>query len=123
MDKKLYSESSMGMDFIAIDFETANYNRDSACSIGVAQVKAGKIVDTYSSLIKPPNLNFEDKLTEIHGITVDDVHKAPTFIDVWSEIIQRYSCKYIVAHNASFDVSVLRASISNHFELMPEQYT
>ena len=43
-------------DFAAIDFETANYERSSVCSVGVVIVRNGEIVDSFYSLIQPePN--------------------------------------------------------------------
>jgi DNA polymerase-3 subunit epsilon len=53
-------------NFIAIDFETANRYRNSACAISVVRVEDGKIVDTFSQLIRPPVPHFE--FTYIHGI-------------------------------------------------------
>lgn len=40
-------------DFAAIDFETANGQRSSVCSVGVVIVRNGEVVDSYYSLIKP----------------------------------------------------------------------
>ena len=40
-------------DFAAIDFETANYERSSVCSVGLVIVRGGEIVDKFYSLIKP----------------------------------------------------------------------
>ena len=34
-------------DFAAIDFETANNERSSVCSVGVVIVRDGEIVDTF----------------------------------------------------------------------------
>ena len=43
------------MNFVTIDFETANNMPQSACSIGLAKFdEEGKVVDTFYSLIKPP---------------------------------------------------------------------
>ncbi len=43
-------------DFAAIDFETANNERTSVCSVGVVIVRDGEFVDTFYSLIQPePN--------------------------------------------------------------------
>ena len=43
-------------DFAAIDFETANNDRSSVCSVGVVIVRDGEIVDSFYSLIQPePN--------------------------------------------------------------------
>ena len=43
------------MDFIAIDFETANHRRHSACAVGIVTVRDGKVVDRFSTLIRPRN--------------------------------------------------------------------
>ena len=40
-------------NFAAIDFETANEQRTSVCSVGIVIVREGEIVDTYYSLIRP----------------------------------------------------------------------
>jgi DNA polymerase-3 subunit epsilon len=40
-------------DFAAIDFETANQQRTSVCSVGIVIVMDGEIADSYYSLIKP----------------------------------------------------------------------
>lgn len=40
--------------FAAIDFETTDYGRDSACSVSVIVAKKRKIVKKTSVLIRPP---------------------------------------------------------------------
>ena len=55
------------MNFVAIDFETANYARDSACAIGLVKVVGGENVDKAVHLIKPPTREFV--FTYIHGLT------------------------------------------------------
>lgn len=95
--------------FVAIDFETANHSRDSACSIGVAVVEHGRITDTYTSLIQPCSDVFEDRLVNIHGVTADMVRDAPIFAEVWPEIEKRCTSGIMVAHNAAFDVGVIQA--------------
>ena len=43
-------------DFAALDFETANGERTSVCSVGVVVVRDGQVADTFYSLIQPePN--------------------------------------------------------------------
>jgi DNA polymerase-3 subunit epsilon len=46
----------------------------------------------------------------IHGITEADVANAPMFADLWPEMLASISGP-LVAHNASFDVSVIRRSL------------
>ena len=97
-----------GPSFAAIDFETADYGRDSACAVGVVRVEKGRIVRKESRLIRPPRREFV--FTYIHGITWDDVAAAAPFAEVYAEIrdILR-GVDFLAAHNASFDRSVLQA--------------
>ena len=48
------------MNFTSIDFETANKNRDSACSVAVVVIENGRMVDSYNSFIRPPEMFFEE---------------------------------------------------------------
>lgn len=110
-------------DFVAIDFETANNLLSSACSIGLVAVKNNEIVDTYHSLIKPNPLEFHKKNTEIHGITPEKVKDAPSFPQVWEKIKKYFNGNTIVAHNASFDMSVLKKClIENNLEVPDFDY-
>ncbi|HAU38942.1 MAG TPA: DNA polymerase III [Phycisphaerales bacterium] len=102
------------MNWTAIDFETANASRNSACAIGVAVVEAGRIVQAASWLIRPPTLDFDPFNVSIHGITADDVKDSPTFDELWCEIGPSLAGKPVVAHNASFDISVLRHSLDEY---------
>lgn len=96
------------MDFITIDFETANNNNNSACSMGIVCVKDKKIIDTKYYLIHPPTLDFDKKNMEIHGITPDMVSNEPKFHEIWEEIGYLFESNIIIAHNAQFDMSVLK---------------
>lgn len=98
-------------DFVAIDFETATTNYDSACSIGIAAVQNNKVTETFYSLLKPPSLAFDQKNIAIHGITPEMVKHSPTLDDIWHKILPFFSSSLIVAHNAYFDVSVLKRSL------------
>ena len=94
-------------DFIAIDFETANNNFNSACSIGIAAVKNNVIVDEFYSLIKPPTLDFNPYSVDVHGITADTVISSPTFAELWPQISHYFDDELLVAFNASYDMNVL----------------
>ena len=96
------------LNFITIDFETANsWNRGSACAVGIVEVKNGSIVDQYYSLINP-NDEIDPYFIEIHGITPEMVEFEPTFEEVWKDIRHYFEDNIVIAHNASFDMSVLR---------------
>ena len=98
-------------DFIAIDFETANQHLNSACAIGISIVEDLKIVDRFSSYIRPVEMEFDERNISIHGITPEMVKSAPTFIELWEKIKGVFSPHVpVVAHNARFDLSVLKLS-------------
>ena len=104
----------MSLDFVALDFETANSSRASACSIGLVKVQFGQIVAEKSILFKPP-VGFDEFNgwnIAIHGITPAMVADRPRFEAVWPEISSFIGDQIVVAHNASFDISVLRASLT-----------
>ena len=104
------------MNFVAIDFETANRYRNSACSMALVTVENGKVTDTVYKLIRPPELTFDYWNIRIHGITAKDVVDQPTFAELWDEIKPLLENKIVIAHNAAFDISVLR-SILNEYGL------
>jgi DNA polymerase-3 subunit epsilon len=94
--------------FVAIDFETADYGRDSACAVGLVRVEQGRIVQSESHLIRPPRSTFA--FTHIHGITWTMVAGEPTFGEWWPRLSPiLVGVEFLAAHNASFDRSVLEA--------------
>ena len=103
--------------YIAIDFETANAKRVSACSIGVAVIEDGHVVETYTSLIKPPPScdNFAPINVRIHGITSDMVADAPTFDVLYPQLRQLAAGAPILGYS-KFDRSVLQ-SLAEYYEL------
>lgn len=110
------------MDFVAIDFETANSKRASVCAVGLVEVRGGRIVDEYYTLVNPHD-DFDYFCIAVHGITPDQVEDAPSFAEIWPEMRRRIEGRVLVAHNASFDMSVLRRSAEEYgLELPHIQY-
>ncbi|MBL4747044.1 MAG: 3'-5' exonuclease [Flavobacteriaceae bacterium] len=103
------------MTFTAIDFETATAFRNSACAVGIVTVENGKIIEEFHTLIKPPNNEYNWRNTQVHGITSNDTRNALTFEAVFPEIQKRLQGKIIVAHNESFDRSVLKKTMENYY--------
>ncbi|XRQ08593.1 exonuclease domain-containing protein [Actinomadura welshii] len=95
--------------WVAIDFETANSRRGSPCSVGLAKVKEGQIVEEWSTLIKPPDGHdhFDPFNVAVHGITAADVRNAPRWPETLERITQFAGDIPLVAHNAAFDMGVL----------------
>lgn len=109
------------MRAVAIDFETANERRASACSIGLAWIEDGRVVDRETHLIRPPEMRFAPVNIRIHGITPDMVASAPEFPDVLATLRERIDgCDMVLAHNAGFDMSVVRASCDAYELSYPE---
>ncbi|KAA3927346.1 MULTISPECIES: 3'-5' exonuclease [Bacteroides] len=96
-------------DFAAIDFETANCERSSVCSVGVVIVRNNEIVDSFYSLINPEPNYYNYWCTKVHGLTNRDTDDAPIFPEVWKQIAPLIESLPLVAHNSPFDESCLKA--------------
>lgn len=96
-------------NFAAIDFETANWERTSICSVGVVAVRDGQVADQFYSLIHPEPEYFTYGNMKIHGITPEDTENAPLFPEVWKQIEPLIEGLPLVAHNKAFDEGCLKA--------------
>lgn len=108
------------MSAIAIDFETANEQRGSACSVGLAWIKAGEVVRVEERLIRPKDTRFSAMNMAIHGIRPEDVEDAPEFPEVMEEFRDDFAQSTLIAHNAAFDMSVWRYSLDKYGLSYPE---
>lgn len=99
-------------DFIALDVETANRSRSSLCAIGLAAVKDGQIVRSGSWLVNPL-VEFDPYNTRNHGLDAAAVAGAPTLAELWEDVGITLHGESLVAHNAMFDLGVLRSSAAN----------
>lgn len=94
--------------YTAIDFETGTPKRDSATSVAIVTFLNGKIIDEYDQLIRPPR-NFHKSFNiDLTGITPKMTEKAPRFVEVFPEIKKRLDGNVVIAHNESFDRSVMK---------------
>jgi DNA polymerase III subunit epsilon len=110
------------MNFTAIDFETANNKRYSACSVGLVKVKNNKIVKSDYFLIRPPQGMFTSIHTGIHGISYEIVKNQPTFGKLWPKIRPYFrGVDFIAAHNVGFDSSVLKACCKRYNIRVPQK--
>ena len=108
------------MDFTAIDFETATGARNSACSVAVVTIRDGQVADSYYTLIQPPENRYNYFNTQIHGLTKEDTKDAADFAGIWPELEEHLAGQIVVAHNAKFDMGVLRACLSLYGLSAPE---
>lgn len=102
------------MNFSAIDFETATGYRNSACAVAIITVTDGQISDEYYRLIQPPENQYWGQNIAVHGIRPADTARAPLFFDIYPDVLERLRGQMVVAHNESFDRSVLRRTMEHH---------
>ena len=102
----------MPVDFTAIDFETANSHPASACAVGLARVRDGVVVDRAEWLIKPPEARgeFLPFNIKIHGIQPEMVEAARGWAEQLVEMNEFIGGDIAVAHNASFDMGVIKGA-------------
>lgn len=99
----------MGLNFSALDFETANPSRSSACAVGLAKVRDGKVVDTFSTLVKPhvDVSEFGYFNMQVHKIRPEMVRSSPSWDAIHQDVLDFIGADTLIAHNAPFDRSVL----------------
>jgi DNA polymerase-3 subunit epsilon len=105
---------------IAIDFETANEQRGSACSVGLAWIEDGRVVRVEERLIRPRDMRFSSFNIAIHGIRPEQVEDAGEFPEVMDEFSDDFAGATMIAHNAAFDFSVWRACLDQYRQSYPE---
>lgn len=102
------------MNFVAMDFETANQHPASACSLALVLVRDSKIIDRFYTVINP-QMAFDARQVKVHDITAEDVAAAPTMAEVWPKIKGLFQPGMLVtAHNARFDVNVMKQSLARY---------
>ncbi|HXP96875.1 MAG TPA: 3'-5' exonuclease [Telmatospirillum sp.] len=96
---------------LAIDFETATASRASPCAVGLCWLDEGAVIGRAYRLIRPPGNDFAPFNIAFHGIGPGDVANAPEFPVLWEELLPHLPGALLLAHNASFDISVLRRTL------------
>ena len=112
----------MSLSFCAIDFETANAYRGSPCAVGLVKVVDGQVVGARSLLMRPPEGydDFDAFNMFLHGITPAMVRGQPRFAQRLPEIVAFAGGLPFVAHNAAFDMGVIRDACDVSYLAWPE---
>lgn len=99
------------LNFTAIDFETATFDRSSICEIGIAVVHDSSIVEKKSWLVKP-KYNYYDRFhIDIYGITPEMTKNSQNFKTVWKEVLPYLDGSVVVSHNTAFDMYTLKDAL------------
>lgn len=109
-----FEKQENGLSFVAIDFETATPNRNSACQLGIVLVENGNIKEKKCFLIQPPENEYNRMNTAVHGLSAKDTLNMPTFKELWHDIREYLNDRLIVCHNADFDISVLKNTCESY---------
>ena len=99
--------------FIAFDVETPNRLNHRMSAIGITVIDNGSITEDFYSLVDPQT-HFDYFNTKLTGINEDVVRGAPTFPELWAKIEPLMSSGILVAHNAVFDMGVLKKCLKGY---------
>ena len=113
-------DGGRGTRYIVFDVETPNRYNDRMSAIGISIVEDGKIVEEMFSYVNPEE-PFDDFNTELTGISAETVTDAPTFPELWKQIEGLMGSGTLVAHNAPFDMGVLKKCLQDYGILWKDQ--
>ena len=99
--------------FIAFDVETPNHLNHRMSAIGITVLEDGEITEEFYSLVDPET-DFDYFNTVLTGIDADKVRGAPNFRELWPRIEPLLSSGVLAAHNASFDMGVLKRCLRDY---------
>ena len=100
------------MNYVALDFETANEYPGGACSVALARFdEEGTLLDTYYTLIRPKQPYFDPSMSAVHQLDSAQCLAAGEFDTIWGDLVRFIERDIVVAHNAAFDIGVLKAAL------------
>jgi len=109
-----------GATAIALDFETASGTPGNICSVGLAWIRDGQVSHVAHRLVRPHDMRFSPGFIGIHGIYPYHVEHEPEFPAIWDELLPHLEAvPLLIAHNAGFDIGVLRAALTQYGLPMP----
>ncbi|MBE7023112.1 MAG: PolC-type DNA polymerase III [Ruminococcaceae bacterium] len=113
-------ESYKDKIYIVFDIETTGLSpeKETITEIGGVKIMDGEIVNTFSKLINPGR-PIPPEITKLTGISDEMVKDAPNIDEILPEFIEFCGRKndvknIIIAHNAKFDVSFIKAEIERY---------
>lgn len=97
--------------FVVFDVETPNRMNSRMSAIGITVIEDGRITEEFYSLVNPEQ-PFDYFNTRLTGISEETVWDAPVFSQLWERIAPVMERGILVAHNAVFDMGVLKKCLS-----------
>jgi DNA polymerase III subunit epsilon len=101
--------------FVVLDLETTGLTpaRDRITEVGAVKVRGGEVLGELQTLVHPGR-PIPTAISAVTGITDAMVADAPTIGAVLATVLRFVGDAVLVAHNARFDLSFLRAACERH---------
>ena len=99
--------------FVVFDVETPNRLNHRMSAIGITVIENGEITDEFYSLVNPET-HFDYFNVQLTGISEETIRNAPVFPELWSQIEPVMSSGLLTAHNAIFDMGVLKKCLRDY---------
>ena len=106
--------------FVVFDTETTGFSptTDRIVELGAVKFRNGEVVEEKSWLINPGR-KIPYWATKVHGITDEEVKNEPAFADIYPEFLEFISGSVLIAHNAKFDISFVKAEATRAGRELP----
>lgn len=100
-------------EIVVIDVETTGLDpvEDRIVEIAIIRIKEGSIEEKLVTLLNP-EMRIPPDVSYIHGITDNQIKKAPFFRDIASRVLEIVNGKTLLVHNADFDIPFLKNELS-----------
>ncbi len=108
-------------EFVVFDIETTGLSPQTCAitEIGAVLYKKGVVTEKFSEFVNPM-VTIPQEIVELTGITDDMVKDADTIDKVLPRFLEFVGERVLVAHNASFDISFIRAAAEScHIPFSP----
>ncbi|MED4973686.1 3'-5' exonuclease [Geobacillus kaustophilus NBRC 102445] len=99
-------------DYVVLDFETTGLSpeKDAIIQIAAIRFRNHEPIEQFVSFVNPER-PIPSKITDITGITDEDVKDAPTIEEIFPDFIQFLKDDVLIAHNAPFDIKFLLSNV------------
>jgi DNA polymerase III subunit epsilon len=98
------------MEFVALDFETANADMSSICQLGLVLFKDGSLQEEWKTYVDPEDF-FDEMNVSIHGIDETTVKGGPKLRDIVDRICSYLDGRIAVCHTHFDRVAIHQACV------------
>lgn len=101
-------------EYVTLDIETTGFNpqKHKIIEIAICKVKDGDIIDEYTTLVNPKQ-PIHQAITEITGITNNELEKAETIDIVIPKILEFIGQLPIVLHHSYYVMGFIKQNCTN----------